>query len=166
MQGRARLLLLFFMLLPLFSNIVVRMFAWQVLLSENGILPYCVSRVFSDSWLPKLLYTKRGFLIGLLSYELPIVTLMIYLNMRLVSPEVLAAARNLGASPVQVFVHIVCPFAVPGALVGFFFAFMLTLADFVTVSIVGGRQLTTQWHLHCPKFNSANAIGESGLPCF
>jgi spermidine/putrescine transport system permease protein len=140
--GRARTFLLFALLLPFFSNYVVRMFAWQLWLNDNGLLAGLLRWLGLLRGPLYLIYTTPAVLVGLLSVLVPIAALAIFLSLARLDPTLPQAARNLGASPWQVFWHVHLPFALPGMLVGFLFCFILAFGDFVCPSILGGNQVS------------------------
>ncbi|MEY2483608.1 MAG: spermidine/putrescine transport system permease protein [Verrucomicrobiota bacterium] len=136
---RLRLLVVFALFLPFFSNYVIRMFAWQQWLNENGMLPFLL-RGIGVSGTPRLIYTLFAVRIGLLSVLLPIATLMIYLSIARMDKTLLPAARNLGASAGQAFRYVTFPHSFPGIATAFVFSFIIAFGDFIAPSVLGGNQ--------------------------
>jgi spermidine/putrescine transport system permease protein len=139
LRGRVRQLILFVLLLPFFSSYIVRMFAWQSILNDNGILAW-VLRKNGGTGAFGLLFTETAVLLGLLSVLIPIATLLIFLSLARLDVTLLAAARNLGASPWQTFLRLQLPFAMPGIVISFLFCFLLAFGDFVCAGILGGNK--------------------------
>ena len=132
-------LLLFLIMLTLFGNYLVRIYAWRSVLSANGLVDVVliwlgVSRE-NQSY---LLFTPAGTLVTLVNVYLPIAILPIYSALLNVPPSVVAAARDLGASSWRAFWKVTLPLSAPGVLVSFAFMFFISTGDFVTPDLVGG----------------------------
>jgi len=140
LRGRLRHLVLFLLFLPFLSSYIVRMFAWQLVLSDQGIVAWIV-RASGSAGPVRLLFTETAVVIGLLSILIPIASLMILLSLMRLDKSLIMAARNLGASSWQVFIRIQLPFAMSGILVGLLFCFIITFGDFTCSSILGGNQI-------------------------
>jgi len=132
-KPRRQPLILLIIALPLFTSYLMRMYAWQTVLADNGVVNAAGLHV-------KLLFTETGIRLGLLSYFCTIVILLLYTAMRLVPPELLEAARNLGATERQVALRVILPQTKLAMAIGGLFAFILTFGDFVATSILGGGQ--------------------------
>lgn len=143
LEHRMRLFLVFVLFLPFFSSYTIRMFAWQLWLNDSGILQFVLRQLgmLKGSW--KLMYTQLSIQIGLLSILIPIATLIIYLSMSRMDKTLIPAAINLGASRSQAFWRITLPFSLPGIIVAFLFAFIITFGDFITPHVLGGNQVYT-----------------------
>lgn len=123
--------------LPLFTSYLIRMYAWQAVLSDRGVLNHVLSLV---GWHAGLLDTTTGVRIGLLSYQLSICILLLYAVMRLVPRELMEAARNLGANELQVAVRVVLPQTRLVAAIAGLVVFILTFGDYVGTGLLGGGQ--------------------------
>lgn len=138
--ARYRDLILFLLAISLFSNYLVRIYAWRSILSSNGLINWLLMSVgLVDGPEPYLLYSQWGVIIILLNVYLPFATLPIYSALLNIDRDVIAAAADLGASPLRVFADVTLPLTMPGVTVSFIFIFLLTSGDFVTPVFVGGK---------------------------
>lgn len=136
-----QLLLVFLMFIPFFSSIIIRMFSWQNWINKTGIINYILVKIGFGQI--DIIYTETAIYIGLVSYLLPIASLIIYLNIIKIDKDILSAAKNLGASSFRVFKDIVFPAILPGVFLAFLFSFIIAFGDFVTSSILGGNNVYT-----------------------
>jgi spermidine/putrescine transport system permease protein len=132
-------LILFILMISLFSNYLVRIYAWRSILSSNGL----VSVILMALGLAKqpnsyLLYNWTGVVVTLLNVYLPFATLPIYSALLNIEQSVVEAARDLGASPFRAFYEVTLPLSASGVKVAFLFIFLLTAGDFVTPELIGG----------------------------
>ncbi|MCB0214568.1 MAG: ABC transporter permease [Anaerolineae bacterium] len=134
-------LILFLLAISLFSNYLVRIYAWRAILSSNGLVNWLLmSAGLADGPQPYLLYSQWGVILILLNVYLPFATLPIYSALLNLDRDVIAAAADLGASPLRVFAEVTLPLTMPGVIVSFVFIFLLTSGDFVTPVFVGGKE--------------------------
>jgi spermidine/putrescine transport system permease protein len=136
---RWRDLLLYLVLLTLFSNYLVRIYAWRSILSTNGLVDVVLVRV---GLVPEpqsyLLFTPMGTLIALTNVYVPVAVLPIYSALMNIPRTLVAAARDLGANPLRSFVEVTLPLSTPGVVAAFAFVFLFSTGDFVTPELVGG----------------------------
>jgi putative spermidine/putrescine transport system permease protein len=136
--GRVAGLLLIAVLLPFWSSLLVRTFAWQVLLRDTGV----INRFLLDTGLISepltLIRTTSGVILGMSHILLPFMVLPVYAVMRRIDPELGRAAANLGASPISAFVRIFVPLSLPGVLAGCLLVFVLALGFYITPALLGG----------------------------
>ncbi|QQS13382.1 MAG: ABC transporter permease [Rhodospirillales bacterium] len=130
-----------FVLLPLWTSVLVRTYAWMVLLGRNGV----VNRTLIDAGvitdpLP-LLHNFTGVLIGMVHVLLPYMVLPIYGAVRRLDPSVVAAAQGLGASSWRVFWRIYLPLTMNGIFAGGVIVFVLSLGFYITPALLGGGRV-------------------------
>lgn len=130
-----------FVLLPLWTSVLVRTYAWMVILGRNGILNRLLldAGVISDP-LP-LLHNFAGVLIGMIHVLLPYMVLPIYGAVRRLDPSVVAAAEGLGASSWRIFWRIYVPLTMNGIFAGSVIVFVLSLGFFITPALLGGGRV-------------------------
>jgi ABC-type spermidine/putrescine transport system permease subunit I len=130
-----------FVLLPLWTSVLVRTYAWMVLLGRNGVLNRWLieSGLVSDP-LP-LLHNFAGVLIGMVHVLLPYMVLPVYGAVRRVDPALVAAAEGLGASNWRIFWRIWVPLTLPGIFAGAVIVFVLSLGFFITPALLGGGKV-------------------------
>ena len=136
--GRIAGLLLIAVLLPFWSSLLVRTFAWQVILRDTGLLnSFLMDLGLTREPLP-LVRTTTGVIIGMSHILLPFMVLPIWAVLRRIDPEFSRAAANLGASPATAFLRIFVPLSLPGVLAGCLLVFVLALGFYITPALLGG----------------------------
>ncbi len=136
--GRIAGVLLIAVLVPFWSSLLVRTFAWQVILRDTGIVnSFLVDTGLVSEPLP-LIRTTTGVIIGMSHILLPFMVLPIWAVLRRIDPEYSRAAANLGASPATAFRRIVLPLSLPGVLAGCLLVFVLALGFYITPALLGG----------------------------
>jgi spermidine/putrescine transport system permease protein len=137
--ARYRDLILFLLTISLFSNYVVRIYAWRSILSANGLVNYLLMGLgLADGPRSYLIHTPWAVVVVLLNVYIPFATLPIFSALLNIERDVLDAARDLGANPVRTFGQVTLPLSMPGVVAAFSFIFLLAAGDFVTPELVGG----------------------------
>ena len=130
-----------FILLPLWTSVLVRTYAWIILLGRSGVLNRALLTLsLVDKPLP-LLYNMPGVLIGMVHVLLPLMILPLYAVMRRIDPDLLKAAATLGASPLRAFTHVYLPLSLPGVLAGSTLVFILSVGFYTTPALMGGGKV-------------------------
>jgi putative spermidine/putrescine transport system permease protein len=126
-------------LAPLLINVVVRTYAWRVILAngDNGVLNWTLAHFGLGP--VQLLYTEWAIVIGSVHVFLPMMVLPLSAALGKINPAVEEAARTLGASSWSVFRRVTLPLSVPGLAVGCTLVFSLTASSFVTPALLGGN---------------------------
>jgi spermidine/putrescine transport system permease protein len=138
MPRNRRLLALSLLIIPSWMNLLVKNYAWIVILRRQGVLNTMLAWLgLVDSPLP-LLFNDGAVLIGLVHTYLPFMVLPLYAALERMDWTLVEAARDLGAGGWQVFRRIVVPQTAAGALVGSILVFIPTLGAFVTPDLLGG----------------------------
>ena len=130
-----------FVLLPLWTSVLVRTYAWMVLLGRNGVFNRWLieAGIVSDP-LP-LLHNFTGVLIGMVHVLLPYMVLPIYGAVRRLDLALVSAAEGLGASNWRIFWRIWVPLTLPGIFAGSVIVFVLSLGFFITPALLGGGKV-------------------------
>jgi ABC-type spermidine/putrescine transport system permease subunit I len=137
-RPRTAQLLMIIVVLPFFTSIIVRTYAWMVLLGRNGVVnQYLIALGFTDKPL-LLLYNQGGVVIGMSYVLLPYMVLTVYSVMRSIDPRLVRAAHSLGASRLQAFRRVFLPLSLPGIAGGTLLVFILSLGFFITPALMGG----------------------------
>jgi spermidine/putrescine transport system permease protein len=126
-------LLLFSVVLPFFTNFLVRVFAWFVVLSPEGLF----ARLLGGS----PLNSPLGVLLGLVYGYLPFMVLPLYSTLEKLDPALLDAASDLGASPWRAFLRVTLPLSRPGIAAGCLLVFVPVLGEFVVPRLLGGGKV-------------------------
>jgi putative spermidine/putrescine transport system permease protein len=136
--GRVAGLLLIAVLLPFWSSLLVRTFAWQVILRDTGIINRFLLDLGVISEPLTLIRTTTGVILGMSHILLPFMVLPIFAVMRRIDPEYGRAAANLGAPPATAFLRVFVPLSLPGVLAGCLLVFVLALGFYITPALLGG----------------------------
>ncbi|PRI11103.1 ABC transporter permease [Leucobacter massiliensis] len=132
---RARVVLVVIALIPFWTSLMIRTFAWIVLLQDSGV----VNSLFEFFGLGpfKLLRTNTGVLIGLSQVLMPFMVLPLYAVMSGIDGRLVTAARSLGARPSVAFLRIFLPLSLPGIAAGGLMVFIQALGFYVTPALLG-----------------------------
>ncbi len=131
-------LLLAAVLVPLWTSVLVRSYAWIVLLQRNGIINSTLSWLGVISEPLTLLYTEGAVIVAMTQVMLPFMVLPIYGTLRGIDTSLVAAARSLGATSAAAFRQVTLPLSLPGITSGCVLVFVMSLGFFITPALVGG----------------------------
>ena len=135
--ARARNAVLIAVVLPLWANYLVRIFAWRLILSPGGLLVWLFEKI-GVHW--SIGYSNVAVWITFSYLWLPYVVLPMYAALERVPGSLLEASSDLGARGWKTFRSVVFPLIVPGIVAGSIFAFSLTLGDYIVVQLVGNSR--------------------------
>jgi putative spermidine/putrescine transport system permease protein len=139
---RTRRWLIFLVLLPFWTSLLVRTFATVILLQRTGPLNAMLLGLGLTAHPLPLLYNMTGLLIGAVQVLLPFVVFPLHAAMMKIEPAYMQAALTLGATPVRAFLRVYLPLTLPGLMTGATLVFISVLGYFVTPAMLGGvRQL-------------------------
>ena len=128
-------------LLPFWTSLLVRTYAWLVLLQKRGLInDWGISLGLWEEPL-KMVHNMSGTLIGMVHIMLPFLILPVYGAMKSMDRDFLKAASNLGASPVKAFWTVFFPLSAPGLFAGSLIVFVLCLGFYVTPAVLGGGKV-------------------------
>ena len=129
----------FIFVLPMWMNFMLRILAWQMLLSNNGI----INGFLSIFGIPKLhmLNTQGAVVFGMIYDFLPFMIMPIYNSIVRIRKETIDAARDLGANSFITFFRIILPLTVPGIISGIIMVFVPALTSFVISDLLGGGKV-------------------------
>jgi putative spermidine/putrescine transport system permease protein len=136
--GRLRRLLIFAVLIPFWSSILVRTFAWMVLLQRRGLINDTLTRLGLTDTPITMVHNRIGVLVGMVHILLPFMVLPLYAVMVRIDKSYGQAAASLGASPVRNFYRIYLPLSRPGVVNGTVLVFEMGLGYFITPALLGG----------------------------
>lgn len=137
-RGPRFTLVLFCVIVPYFTSIIVRTFSWMVLLGRTGLVNKLLQGIgVIDAPLP-LLYNKAAVVIGMTYVLLPYMVLTLFAAMRSIDHDLLRAARGMGASGLMIFCRIYFPLSLHGVVSGALIVFILSIGFFVTPALMGG----------------------------
>ncbi|WP_245503289.1 ABC transporter permease [Rhizobium ruizarguesonis] len=128
-------------LMPLWTPVLVRTYAWLALLQGQGIINNILIHLGAISQPLPLANNLTGTLIGMVQVMLPFLILPLYGSMKAVDPNLMCAASNLGARPSRAFWDVFFPLSLPGLLSGALMVFVLCLGFYVTPAVLGGGRV-------------------------
>ena len=141
LPNRLANLCLITVLLPFWTSLLVRTYAWLVLLQKQGLVnDWAIALGLWEEPL-KMVHNMTGNLIGMVHIMLPFLILPVYGAMRAISRDYMKAASNLGAGPVRAFWTVFFPLTLPGLFAGSLMVFILCLGFFVTPAVLGGGKV-------------------------
>lgn len=162
--------LLFLVLVPLWTNFVIRIYAWIMILRTQGVLNSLLGwlvGLLGITYTPFDFYPSQGaVLVGMVYEFLPFMILPIYTSLEKIDGSLFEAAADLGANPVRTFWRVILPLSMPGVVAGTILTFIPVIGTFVVSDILGGRQVILVGNLiqrqfleaRNPPFGSAASI--------
>lgn len=168
--AKRRNTLLFLVLVPLWTNFVIRIYAWIMILRTQGVLNGVLGWLAGLVGLPFSpfdFYPSQGaVLIGMVYEFLPFMILPIYTSLEKIDNSLFEAAADLGANAVRTFFRVTLPLSMPGVVAGTILTFIPVVGTFVVSDILGGRQVILVGNLiqrqfldaRNPAFGSAASI--------
>ncbi len=161
---RMRSLLLAIILLPFWTGVLVKNFAWAALLQDNGVVNTLLQAVGLTTGPVTLLHNRLAVIIGMVHYVLPYAVFPIYTALRGIDVRLERAARSLGAETRNVFRWVILPLALPGLAGATLLVFIMSAGFFITPVILGGpsdmmvSNLVDYYVHELVDFNSAAAL--------
>jgi putative spermidine/putrescine transport system permease protein len=128
---------------PYFTSVLVRTYAWMILLGTGGIVNELLASLGIISQPLKIMYTRTGVVIGMTYILLPYMILALYSVMRGIDIALMHAAESLGASKFQAFWRAFFPLSLPGLASGGLMVFILAIGFFITPALMGSEQDST-----------------------
>jgi spermidine/putrescine transport system permease protein len=138
-RGRARSLLFVLCLIPFWVSETVRTLGWMILLRESGVLPALLVKLGLTGVPPELLYHDATLLVGLVYTSLLFMVVPLIGALDTLDDSLIEAAYDLGGSGFDILRRIIIPHAAPGITAGCIVVFMLTLGNYLTPTLLGGK---------------------------
>ena len=139
--SRAQTLIILIVLLPLLTSVVVRTFAWIVILGRQGIINSTLLSIGAIDTPMRLLYTQVGVVLALAQVQMPLMTLPLITALGRIDMNLEDASCSLGAGSWRTFWRVVLPLALPGVIAGCTLTYAAAITAFITQSLVGGGQM-------------------------
>jgi spermidine/putrescine transport system permease protein len=135
-----RSFLLFLILVPFWTNFIIRIYAWIMILRTEGFLNTILLNLGVIKLPLDILYTPTAVLIGMVYEFLPFMILPLYTSLEKVDLSLLEAAADLGAKPWTAFRRVTLPLSVPGMIAGSILVFIPAMGMFVVPDLIGGAK--------------------------
>lgn len=126
------------LIVPFWTSIVVRTYAWKILLGTNGMLNHFLIQLGLIQDPIQFLYTEKAVIVGLIHVLIPFMILPLYASIEKISPMLEEAAQDLGANSLKTFLRVTLPLSSPGITTGCLLVFILTVGAYITPDLLGG----------------------------
>jgi putrescine transport system permease protein len=135
--------LLLLVIIPFWSSLLIRVYAWITILKGNGLLNQWLMSFHIISEPLVIMNTQTAVIIGIVYSYLPFMILPLYSALEKINPQLLEAATDLGCPPFSAFVQITLPLSIPGIIAGSMLVFIPAVGEFVIPDLLGGSQIMT-----------------------
>jgi spermidine/putrescine transport system permease protein len=136
-QGRWQTVLFLLIIVPFWSNSLIRLYSWIIVLGRGGIINYTLQQLgWQTEW--SILFTYPAVIIGLVHAYLPYMVLTIYVALDRIDDRLIEASASLGARPWRTFLRVILPLSMPGVLAGVILVFIPAIGSFVEPRLLGG----------------------------
>lgn len=140
MDSRFRNLYLLMLILPFWINLIIRTFAWQLILGQSGLINYVLVSLVGVLEAPlQMLYSPWAIIVGLVHVFMPFAVIPLYTSIQRIDRSHTEAARNLGANRFQTFYEVTLPQTLPGIAASSIIVFVLSFGSFVIPNMLGGQ---------------------------
>jgi spermidine/putrescine transport system permease protein len=140
LPDRWRLVFLFLITLPFFSSLIVRLYAWLLILKPTGLLNTVLLNIGLISEPLEILYTPAAVVLGMVYVMVPFMFLPLYASVDTLDRAQIEASLDLGANRVQTFLKVVLPQTLPGIMGGAVIVFIPSVGNFVVPDVLGGAK--------------------------
>ncbi|MDM8527603.1 ABC transporter permease [Anaerolineales bacterium HSG24] len=146
-------MLLFLVMIPFWTNFLVRTYAWKFILNNNGL----INSMLQAMELPRiaLINTPTAVIIGLVYGSLPFMVLPLYASMERFDFSLVEAGQDLGANYWQVFTRVYLPLTMPGVIAGCILVFIPVVGQYIVPTILGGGKVAMLGNILAQQFGSA-----------
>ncbi len=141
MPGRLKSIAIIAAVFPLLTGVVVRSFAWLIILGKNGIVNSSLLSLGIISDPLSMLYTEGSVIVAMVYLFVPLMILTLTGVLEGIPRDVVEASASLGAKPIATFFQVILPLAVPGLIVGAVLVFTGSFTSYATPQLLGGEQM-------------------------
>lgn len=153
--ARLKNLLLILLIIPFWTNFLIRTYAWIVILQEEGLINSLLLSIGVIRQPLNLLYTPTSVMLGMVYGYLPFMVLPLYSSLEKLQPALLEASMDLGANRLKTFLHVTLPLTAPGIAAGIVLVFIPTIGEFIIPDILGGAKTVLIGNLITNQFLTA-----------
>jgi ABC-type spermidine/putrescine transport system permease subunit I len=136
-EGKKRKFLYICILFPLFTNLVVRLYGWRIMLSSAGPISWFFQAVGITDQPVNMLFNWPAIVLGLFSESIPYFVLILFSILTLINPRYLDVAHDLGASRIKTFIKVTWPLSLPGVVAGGILTYIWAFGAYATPTILG-----------------------------
>lgn len=154
-KPRVRIALLVLVVLPFWTNFLIRTYAWIVLLNREGLVNRALQAMGLVDQPLTLLNNEFAIVVGLTYAWLPLMILPVYASIERLAPSLREASADLGASRLRTFLSVTLPLTLPGAVAGCIFVFVPTFGNYIVPELLGGGRKAMIGNLIEQQFLSA-----------
>lgn len=158
-----RAILLALVIVPFWTNFLVRTIGWQVILAPEGWLSGLLQSIGMRDAPLEILYTRSAVLLGVVYNYLPLMILPLFVAFDRVGPAMREASKDLGANRIRTFMQVTLPMARPGIIAGVLLVFIPLMGDYITATVLGGARGNMVGQLVASQFQAAQnwALGSA-----
>jgi spermidine/putrescine transport system permease protein len=138
LSPRSRAIFLFLITLPFFASLIVRLYAWLLILKPSGLLGTAFNAVGLEA--PDILYTQTAVILGMVYIYIPFMFLPLFSSVDNLDRSLIEASGDLGARPLQTFRKVIVPQTLPGIAGGSVIVFIPAVGNFIVPDVLGGAQ--------------------------
>lgn len=142
LDGRAKSVVMMFIMIPFWTNSLLRTYGWIIMLRGNGVINELLTGLGIVSEPLSMLYTYGATLLGMAYSMIPFMILPAYSSLEKLDPSVSEAARDLGAGKVRTFFTVTLPLSMPGVLSGCVLVFVPSMGMFFISDLMGGAKVS------------------------
>ncbi|MDN3496189.1 ABC transporter permease [Planococcus sp. APC 4015] len=156
-------ILIALVLVPFWTNFLVRTIGWQVILAPEGWLSGLLQGIGVIDGPLELLYTRTAVVIGVVYNYLPLMILPLFVAFDRVGPALREASKDLGANKISTFFRVTLPLSRPGVIAGVLLVFIPLMGDYITATVLGGAKGNMVGQLVASQFQTAQnwALGSA-----
>jgi spermidine/putrescine transport system permease protein len=136
--GKFKSVLFFLLILPFWTNFLIRTYAWVVLLSDNGWINKMIHVLGFPDTNFEMLFTPQAVAIGMIYNYLPYMVMSLFVSLEKLDTRLLDASSDLGAGPMTTFFKVILPLSTPGLVAGSIMVFIPSIGEYVIPDILGG----------------------------
>ena len=141
LNPKLRNFFIFLITLPFFASLVVRLFAWMIILKPSGILNQVLISLDIINEPILMLFTEGAVIVGMVYVLIPFMFLPLYASIEKIDPMLIEASKDLGANKFITFYKITLPLSIPGIIGGSILVFIPSLGNFIVPDLLGGAKV-------------------------
>lgn len=139
--GNSKNLLLTLIILPFWTSLIIRVYAWKTILGYNGVINSILLKLGLIGEPIEFLYNQTAVIIGLVYCYLPFMIFPLFIAIERIDKNLIEAAQDLGYSPFQSFLKVTLPLSKPGIIAGCMLVFIPVIGEYVVPDLLGGGKV-------------------------